>query len=200
MCQFIETIRIVDSEIMNLSYHQRRMDDTLVHFGGKKIFLLPFLHLHNLPKKMREGIIKARVVYDKEGIKELIYAPYTLRSIHSLKLVTCNEVDYSYKSTNRRMLDKLKQKSLDADEIIIVKNNLLTDTTYSNIALYDGNKWYTPKTPLLKGTMRQLLIDQKILIEKDIKAKDVSLYQKISLINAMMPLGTCEVSLRDSLL
>lgn len=198
MCQFIETIRIVNEAIMNLNYHQRRMDNTIVHLGGKKNSLHSYLQAHPLPQDMHEGTVKARVVYDKEGIHEVTYAPYTSRTIRSLRLVTCNDIDYSYKSTDREKLNELKQTAQNADEIIIVKNNLLTDTSYSNIALYDGSRWYTPKSPLLKGTMRQSLIDKGILTEKDIKAKDYFHYQKIALINAMMPLGTCEILIKMS--
>ena len=50
-----------------------------------------------------------------------------------------------------------------------VKNGRLTDTSYSNIALFDGNRWVTPAHPLLKGTMRQSLIDKGLLKEKGIK-------------------------------
>ena len=214
MCQFIETIRVADGVFMNLKYHQKRMDDTMMYLGGKKISLESFLHDQHVLDEFHKtdngdvfrfsneisgttkNVLKVRVVYDKEGIKEVSVAPYTVRSICSIKLVTCNSIDYSYKSVDRSKINELKEGAGDADEIIIVKNNLLTDTSYSNIALYDGVKWYTPKHPLLRGTMLQSLIDKGMLIERDIKAKDYFLYQKIALINAMMPLGTCEVLIK----
>ena len=85
-------------------------------------------------------------------------------------------------------LSRLLLQKGDADEIIIVKNGRLTDTSYSNIALFDGNRWVTPAHPLLKGTMRQSLIDKGLLEEKDIMAEDFPKYLEVRLINAMMPL------------
>jgi hypothetical protein len=41
----------------------------------------------------------------------------------------------------------------NADEIIIVRNGLLSDTSYSNIALFDGTMWVTPKTHLSTDTL-----------------------------------------------
>ena len=77
----------------------------------------------------------------------------------------------------------------EADEVVIIRNGLLTDTSYSNIALFDGRHWVTPRQPLLRGTMRQSLLDAGVLTEQDIKAEDWSSYRRVSLINAMMPLG-----------
>lgn len=35
MCRFIETIRLDNGEIRNLSYHERRLNNTRMHFGTK---------------------------------------------------------------------------------------------------------------------------------------------------------------------
>ncbi|MFW5535892.1 MAG: aminotransferase class IV [Prevotella sp.] len=56
------------------------------------------------------------------------------------------------------------------------------------MALFDGNRWVTPAHPLLKGTMRQSLIDKGLLKEKDIMAEDFPKYLEVRLINAMMSL------------
>ena len=47
-------------------------------------------------------------------------------------------------SSNRKNLEKLFLKKDDADDIIIVKNNFITDTSIANIALYNGGNWHTP--------------------------------------------------------
>ena len=138
-----------------------------------------------------------RVVYDKDGVRDVSFAAYHPLNIHSLKLVTCNDINYDYKSADRSHLQKLKEQRGDCDEIIIVRNGLLTDSSYSNIALFDGEHWYTPKHPLLKGTMRQSLIDQGILQECVLRPEDLNRFTKVSLINAMMPLGFLEVGIKD---
>ncbi|WP_309546477.1 aminotransferase class IV [Hoylesella marshii] len=75
------------------------------------------------------------------------------------------------------------------DDVLIVRNGLLTDTSYTNIALYDGYQWFTPATPLLEGTMRASLLDSGMLIEKDILLSDLPHYQYIALFNAMIDMG-----------
>ena len=74
-------------------------------------------------------------------------------------------------------------------EILIIKNKKITDTSYSNICLYDGNEWLTPKYPLLKGIRRSVLLDQRKIREEDIRERDLSAFSKIALINAMLDLG-----------
>lgn len=88
-----------------------------------------------------------------------------------------------------RRLEALAAQRGEADEVVIVKNGLLTDTSYSNIALFNGSHWVTPRQPLLRGTMRQSLLDDGVLAEQDIKAEDWNSFRQVSLINAMMPLG-----------
>lgn len=195
MYPFIETIRIEDGKIWNLSYHQKRLNRTMAHFWPET----NVVDLKNALKdaSLTEEETKARVVYDKDGVKDVSFAAYHPLNIHSLKLVTCNDIDYEYKSADRSRLQKLKEQRGDCDEIIIVRNGLLTDTSYSNIALFDGENWYTPKHPLLQGTMRESLIDQGKLRECDLKPEDLNRFLKVSLINAMMPLGFLEVNIKD---
>lgn len=191
MCQYIETIRVTDGSPRNLSYHQQRMDRTLEHLGSQWRCDLSALLAGKT--EGQEGVYKARVVYGANGLVTVEFAPYRMHNIQSLQLVSCDDIDYTYKSADRTRLNELKQLRGDADEIIIVKNGLLTDTSYSNIALWNGRKWFTPKHPLLKGTMRQSLIDEGLLTEKDIPAEELKSYLKVSMINAMMPLGMCEI-------
>ena len=94
-----------------------------------------------------------------------------------------------YKSVDRSTLNELKKQQGDCDEILIIRDNHLTDTSYTNVALYDGQQWFTPSTPLLPGTMRQSLLDKGILQEREILVSDIPQYQQISLFNAMMELG-----------
>ena len=135
------------------------------------------------------------VEYDASGITLVKADEYHVRHITRLRLVVCDDIDYAYKSADRRRLETLFAQRGEADEVVIVKNGLLTDTSYSNIALFDGSQWVTPRQPLLRGTMRQSLLDAGVLTEQDIKAEDWNHFRQVSLINAMMPLGrlVCEI-------
>ena len=63
MCQFIETIRIEDGQVYNLSYHTARMNRTRAAFWKEAapIDLSGFISPPSL-----SGIWKCRIVYDKE--------------------------------------------------------------------------------------------------------------------------------------
>ena len=132
---------------------------------------------------------KLRFVYDKGGIHDITCTPYIRKEINSLRLVYDNNISYPYKSTDRSQLNELKKQQGDCDEILIVRDNHLTDTSYTNIALYDGEQWFTPSTPLLCGTMRQRLLDCGLLQEREIMVSNIPNYQYISLFNAMISLG-----------
>ena len=112
--------------------------------------------------------------------------PYQMRMVASLRLVTSDKIDYSYKRTNREELNELFGRRGDADDILIVKDGYLTDTSIANIALYDGNSWYTPAHPLLRGTKRAELLDNQLIVEKDISWLQLDDYTHIMLFNAMI--------------
>lgn len=63
------------------------------------------------------------------------------REIRSLRLVAADdELDYHLKYADRSALARLLQRRDDCDEILIVRDGAITDTSYSNVAFStDGN-------------------------------------------------------------
>ncbi len=182
MCLFIETIRIEDGKVYNLDYHIERFNRTRAAFwkGSIPIDLRALVSPQSLA-----GIYKCRVVYGRE-IEEITYVPYQMRDVSSLRLVVADTVGYTYKSTNREKLNALYAQRKMADDILIVKEGCLTDTSIANIALYDGHTWFTPARPLLRGTKRAELLDRKLIVEKDIPQISLKDYSHIMLFNAMI--------------
>ena len=197
MCQFIETIRVKDGRIFNLTYHEERMNRTRKEVWGKT----DWLKITGVwsPEELPLECLKLRFVYDEAGIHDLTCTPYTRKEILSLRLVYDNNITYPYKSVDRSMLNELKKQQGDCDEILIIRDNHLTDTSYTNVALYDGQQWFTPSTPLLPGTMRQSLLDKGMLQEREILVSDIPQYQQISLFNAMMELGEVVLPVKNIL-
>lgn len=195
MYPFVETIRIEQGRLYNMVYHQRRLAATMAHFfpGAPVPSLAASLSRRDWPA---DKTWKVHVEYDGSGITLVRADEYHIRTIKALRLVDCDDITYDYKSADRSRLAALAVLKGDADEVVIVKDGLLTDTSYSNIALFDGQQWVTPRRPLLKGTMRQSLLDTGQLLERDIRADEWRQYQKVSLINAMMPLGRCVCEVR----
>ena len=192
MCQFIESICCIDGVALNLKIHQERVNRTFsTHMKEKAVNLSQLIT--NIPKT---GKYKCRIEYSNE-LTSLEYQPYNTRIINSLKLVRNDSLDYSFKFKNRNKLDRLFAQKDNADDIIIVRQGLVTDSYYANLAFYDGNKWFTPTNPLLKGTKRAYYLLNGRLIEKDILGSDVFYYKKVSLINAMLDLSEIEVDISN---
>ncbi len=195
--QFVETIKIKDGEPQRLAYHQERMERTIRHFFPDLYHSssLPSL-AQLLPPVDKRGILKARVVYGQQGIASIDYTPYMMREIRSLQVVEDNDIDYTYKSCDRSLLSQLVSQKGDSDEIIIVKKGLVTDTSYTNLAIHDGQRWLTPKYPLLAGTQRASLLEHGIIQEAVITLADLKAARKVSLFNAMIEFGEREVDIQ----
>lgn len=141
----------------------------------------------NIPSNLYTGLVKCRIVFDEE-IQEIQFTPYQYKSVQSLKLIEDNTIEYHIKYLDRDHINELFNQRGSCDDIVIIKDGKLTDSSYSNIALLKDSKWYTPRSCLLSGMRRQQLIDQGRLLVADISVEDLYSYEKITLINAMMGL------------
>jgi len=184
MSPLLESLKLNDGVIQNLNYHQDRLNRSMDELFSiaEKIDLMKII---SIPDDCKSGIYKIRILYGPT-VDKIVIEPYHYRSIQSLKVVSHESIDYHLKFTNREQLDVLFAQRGDCDDIIIVKNGYLTDSYSANLLFFDGSKWFTPSTPLLKGTKRQLLLDQGIITEKEISEVDILNFQKIGLINAMI--------------
>ncbi len=168
-----------------LDWHQERINRSRRSLFTRKpaLKLSKVLEAYELPQ---EGLYKLRVRY---GIKAeaVSWSPYALRWVGSLRLVRQNDLLYQHKFQDRQGIDRLWEQRGSADEVLIVQHGYLTDTSYHNIALYDGRKWYTPACPLLRGTRRACLLDEGMIEPALIRERDLHHFQKIRLFNAMIP-------------
>ncbi len=176
----LETIKIEDGKINNLSYHQKRCDQSRQTLFGSQ----NSIDLSSCIKAPQIGLYRCRILY-AEKLDSIAYFPYTPKEIHSLKIVP-SDIEYNHKYAHREALDALLISNPNVDEVIIEKGGYLTDTTISNIAFYDGEQWVTPKKPLLQGTMRAKLIDEGVLQTADITKADLPKYTQVALMNAMI--------------
>ena len=102
-----------------------------------------------------------------------------------------------YKSTDRSRLNALVAQKGNCDDIIIVKHGLLTDTSFTNLAIFDGKHWVTPRHPLLPGTKRAALLDKGMIQKADITLEDLRNANKVSLFNAMIEFGEREIAMEN---
>jgi len=177
---FLETIKAQDGKIFHLEYHQKRYESVLNSLGishDKQLqsFLNPPL----------EGLYRCRIVYSKDSL-EVSYHPYVKRSIKKLKLIFDDTLEYSQKYADRSKLDAHFSQKMQADDILVIQNGCVKDTSIANIAFFDGERWLTPRTPLLRGTTRARLLKKGQIFEADINVNDLNKYKKVALLNAMI--------------
>lgn len=183
MSLLFETIRLQNRQLHNLWYHSERMAQSQKDLLGieKAIDLETAIRL---PDEIGEGLYRCRVSY-KEKIDKIAFFPYEAKHPSLIQLVENPLVSYHYKFEDRSQFQELLAQHPWADDVIITHNNYLTDATFANLAFSDGNQWFTPATPLLKGTRRQYLIDKQLLVEKAITTHDLKYFRQFALINAM---------------
>ncbi len=184
MYQFFESIKIENSVPLNLFFHQERVKQTFRdHFSSSK--QIPDLEkIIIVPSDLGKGIFKCRFLYNESGWKTE-YTAYTPRKVASLKLIHIDNIDYSYKFTNRDVINKAFSLKNTSDDILIIKEGMITDTSIANIIFQKDKKWYTPANPLLHGTCRARLIARGIVIETEITLSNLNQYSHFMLINAM---------------
>ena len=193
MSLFIESIKLQDGQFYRLKLHQQRINRVFADFypDEEPINIVAQLNQYTFPQ---EGIFKCRMVYDTD-VQSLEFEPYVRRDVRSLKLVETDMESRPYKMEDRSQLNAAFALRADCDDVLLVKNGLLTDASYCNIALYDGKNWITPRLPLLYGVNRAQLISEGKLIEKDIKPVELMNFQYICLFNAMIEFGKLKLEI-----
>ena len=186
MFQLLETIKVKENRLVHIAYHNNRVNASRrALFGSTSPWDLS--EIIQVPKLDPAVTYRCRFLYTEDpGTAGFI--PYEKRVVRKLYLVDCGRLEYSFKYADRGAFDMLKEGIPDPEQsdILLVKNDRITDTSFSNIILWDGKAWRTPAIPLLKGTKREYYLDQKIIHLCDIRTNDLQSYKKARLINAML--------------
>jgi len=195
MCLLLESIYLNDGVFRNLDYHEARMKyATRDLFHKETSFdLLTVLGTVEFPL---QGLFKTRVIYDSE-IRKIEFVPYTIKPVRSLKLIHDSSVIYNHKFLDRSTLDRLFAQRGTTDDILIIRNGLITDTYYANVIFQKNGKWFTPDSYLLNGTMRQSLLDVGMIGEARIGISDLTQFQSAKLINSMLAMDGPEISIQS---
>lgn len=186
-----ETIAIVHGKPQNLAYHQHRYACSLAKFYPNTpyhVFDLADVLQNFLAKNPpTHDLMRCRVDYHASDMA-MTLAAYQRKRAMTFCPVICDDIDYSLKFTNRHPLNALRQQRGECDEVIIIKQGLVTDCTIGNLVFRKNNHWYTPSTPLLQGTQRAKLLAEQRIQARPIWLSDIERYEEIRLINALNPL------------
>lgn len=165
-----------------MDLHQKRVNQTFSHFGKEGSIDLAKIY-KNLQHD-EDGLFKLRIAYDLDKRIRTQMIPYAIPEIQDFQLIENNSFDYSFKFEDRKELDKMKMKA-KAEEIIIVKNNHITDTSFSNLLFLKGKDWCTPSSYLLNGVQRQYLLKHKKIKETEITLQNIKQFTHFQIINAL---------------
>ena len=128
MCRFVETIRLQNHELCNIALHQLRYENTARRFFDSGYALEDIAKVASQFSE-RGGVNKIRIVYDESGVVFTSCEPYTMKNIKTLRLVECNDIDYTYKYADRSELDKAMTMRGNCDNVVI--------TVTRSLLLYD---------------------------------------------------------------
>ncbi len=182
MSRFIETIRVENGITFLLERHQQRMERTFEAFQKENpIDLKKVSHSLEIPSN---GLFKWRLLYDLNGDFSSELLPYQVLKFKDFQLVNDDGINYCFKLEDRAALNQLKAQA-EAQEIIIVKQGKITDTSFSNLLFKKGEHWFTPKSFLLNGVQRQYLLDENKINEVEITLNNIVEFSHFQLINAM---------------
>lgn len=186
MSLLFETICVREGVLQNLDFHNERFNRSRKELFGatRHIDLGSFVCV---APAYRQGIYKCKLIFDKK-IQDIIIEPYSPKTLERLYCVQATDLDYSYKYLDRSALDNLKKdlKNSEKEDIIIVKNGEISDSSYANLLFWDGSRWLTPEKPLLAGTKRAKLLSENRIFAKKIQLTDLPNFSKLMLINAML--------------
>ena len=198
MSQLFESICVLNGRVLNLKWHELRYHSAYSKLFGaspKKSVLAGL----QIPIEFQAGKVKLKIIYGQNQ-KEFSFQRYKTQKIERLKVVHHNKLDYSLKYSERQTLNELFTLKENCDDVLIVKNGEITDTSYGNVIFFDGTNWITPKNPLLKGTCRARLISDQKAREQVIKVEHLNRFKVVKVINAMRDLDQKNISIKNIIL
>ncbi|ASM35616.1 putative chorismate binding enzyme [Campylobacter sputorum subsp. bubulus] len=173
-----ETIKVQNFEAKNLEFHIKRAQNSVrenLKFDFNEVIKVP-----------NNGLFRTKIIYDELGnfISSENFS-YKARNFSSFKVLK-SKISYERKFLDRSEINELFLQKGDCSDIIVDKNGVLTDTSIANIAIFLHGIWITPKSPLLKGTTRERLLQIGFLKELDFGISELLKADKFAILNAML--------------
>jgi len=187
MYPLFESLCVQNGIILNSKWHEKRFQRAYLKYFGKSAYF-NLLDEISIPKKFKTGNVKLRILYGEKG-RETQFEIYKLQKINTVKLVQVSSLNYPLKLRQREKLNTLFEQRGSCDDVIIVRDGQITDSSYANLIFFDGDKWITPKKPLLEGTCRARLLANGKIKMANLGVKELKHFKGLKLINAMRDMG-----------
>lgn len=193
----VESLAINDGIILNAEWHEARYRSAYKEYYGTepRFVLLDNLTLE-IPSK---GLFKLRIAYN-QSTQNMTISPYKFKDIQSLKMIETNDLDYHLKFTDRTAINELLVLKEASDDILIINNGMVSDTSIGNVIFLKDKQWFTPDTPLLGGTQRAKLLSEGTIIAQQISKNDIKMFEAFQVINAMRPFDNDKASVIENIL
>lgn len=135
-----------------------------------------------VPLSCRQGVYRVKLQYD--GFTwHVDWYLYQRQQPQQLIFHEVGTWEYPFKWTDRAYFDSWT--TVYASEIWCHRAGVLLDTSFTHVAIFDENKWITPKTWLLPSTKRTRLLEQGLLHEAKIDIPSLPEYGHLILYNAL---------------
>lgn len=174
--QLFETMRLENGDIPRLDYHFKRIQKSSADLK----FNLNTQKWHELIQLIREtypkGEYRLKVTLERDGHLDYIVAPLPEKTLFTARLVQrTHHVNQKYlvnKTSERHYLEHNHETDLI---LLYDETGKILEFDIGNIMIGEGNDLYTPTyhQDFLLGCMRQSLLDQGRMIEKDIYVDDL---------------------------
>lgn len=198
MCLFSDAVRVENGRLPDITWNNLRVNKTRKDFFGIENSL-DLSDIISIPEESKKGLYKCRIVYDTE-IRSVTFTEYNRKTINTLRVVYDDTIDYSYKYVDRSRIDALFESRGECDDIIIIKNGLVTDTSSANIVFVRNGRLFLPESYLLAGTRRAALIASGEAAVMRIGIEDINRYDGVFIINAMNNLSECSFVPTDKII
>ena len=186
MYPVFESIAVIAGAYQQLEAHNRRVHRTAHDLWQQK---KPTHYLEQcLPEPPSDGIYKCRFLYGPSD-HQTTFKPYSPRPLSRLILIEEPNLLYHHKYTHRALLDVHTCHLLNNEDVLFTQQGFIRDTSYANVAFARKGQWFTPETPLLQGTRRDMGIRSGVLIPVPIHINDLRYFDTITWFNAMLPIG-----------
>lgn len=179
-----ESISVVDGIINNESFHRKRFITSYRTLFNSSPYFDLFEDVE-IPVDFQRGHVKFRISYGLEK-KHHSFENYQKKTVKTLKLIKDDSIEYHLKFEDRSAINRLFDQKNECDDILIVKNDHITDSSYANVVFFTGKEWVTPNKPLLKGTMRASLLKENEIRELPIRPSNLKEFIGFQLVNAML--------------
>jgi 4-amino-4-deoxychorismate lyase len=180
-----ESLALQGKQVKNLPYHQLRFERSYQHLYGSPPPYTLISALQGLPLPGSPQRYKLRIRYNhREAVPEIF--AYKARKVKHLLLLEQPQISYALKWSDRSELNALYAQKGQADDVLICSQGKVRDSSYANILMLKDGQWFTPDSPLLPGTKRAQLLDQKLIRETSIRVSELDQFEGFQLINALL--------------